>query len=88
MPNLRKVGSFFENLGHRLAAFRRKRGLTQEQLSELAGLDRSYISQLERGLTNPSLDVLLRIAQALELDICAFLCGEEESYEDFRGQNG
>ncbi|WP_347240197.1 helix-turn-helix transcriptional regulator [Thermus sp.] len=76
------MGSFFEDLGRRLASFRRARNFTQEDLAELAGLDRSYVSQLERGLANPSLEVLLRIAQALEIDVCALVCGEEDGHED------
>jgi len=76
------VGPFFEDLGRRIASFRRASNLTQEDLAELASLDRSYVSQLERGLANPSLEVLLRIAQALEIDICALVCGEEDGYED------
>jgi len=76
------VGSFFDELGRRLASFRRARDFTQEDLAELAGLDRSYVSQLERGLANPSLEVLLRLAQALEIDICALVCGEENDHED------
>lgn len=42
-------------------------GLSQERLSELAGLDRTYVSALERGLRNPTLTTQAKIADALGL---------------------
>ncbi len=41
--------------------------LSQERLAELAGLDRTYISQIERGLKSPSLPTLLSLAKALDI---------------------
>lgn len=40
-------------------------GLSQEALALASDVDRTYVSQLERGLANPSLLILSRIAQAL-----------------------
>jgi transcriptional regulator with XRE-family HTH domain len=57
---------------------RLKRGISQEALADLAGLHRTYISLLERGLRNPSLYVIARIAAALEttmVDLVAELPG-------------
>ncbi len=42
-------------------------GLSQEKLAELADLDRTYISLLERGLRQPSLTTLFAIAKALDI---------------------
>lgn len=42
-------------------------GLTQEVLAHEAGLERTYISFLERGLRQPSLRVLIAIADALQI---------------------
>ena len=40
-----------------------------ERLAEKAGLSTSMISLMERGLRNPTLDTLLRIAEVLEVDL-------------------
>lgn len=40
-------------------------GLSQEQLAHLAGLDRSYVGQVERGERNITLDNIYRLANAL-----------------------
>ena len=53
-------------LGNALREARTARGLSQEQLARDAGLDRTYVSGIERGERNPSLTNLLRLADALE----------------------
>ena len=47
--------------------FRVGRGLTQEALAIDARVDRSYMSRLERGLENPTVAVLARVAVALKI---------------------
>jgi transcriptional regulator with XRE-family HTH domain len=53
--------------GSVLKAARTRSGLSQQKLAEGAGADRSYLSMLERGLQQPTLTMLLRIAAALRL---------------------
>jgi transcriptional regulator with XRE-family HTH domain len=57
--------SISEAFGLILRQVRQDKGLTQERLGELAGLHRTYISLLERGLRTPTLDVLFRLAESL-----------------------
>jgi transcriptional regulator with XRE-family HTH domain len=45
------------------------RGVSQEAFAVDAGIDRTYVSRLERGLENPTVAVLERIALALEAEI-------------------
>ncbi len=55
--------------GRRLRELRKERGLTQESLAESADLSGNYISDLELGLKVPSLTILVRLSQALDLAI-------------------
>jgi transcriptional regulator with XRE-family HTH domain len=55
-------------LGNRIRGLRVEAGMTQEQVAWSAGLNKAYMSQLERGLRLPSLPVLARIAVELGLD--------------------
>lgn len=48
-----------------LKAIRQQRGISQEKLAELANLHRTYISSVERGQRNISIDNIERIANAL-----------------------
>jgi transcriptional regulator with XRE-family HTH domain len=43
--------------------------LSQEDLADRAGLDRTYVSGVERGTRNPTLEVMQRIADALGADL-------------------
>ena len=52
-----------------LRAVRRQRGLTLEQLAELSGLTKSYLSKIERRQSTPSIAVALRVARALDVDV-------------------
>lgn len=53
--------------GQRVRALRLAAGLSQERLADKAGLHRTYVSSLERGLRNVGLDNILRLAKALEV---------------------
>ena len=52
-----------------MRAIRERRGHSQERLAELAGLHRTYIGGVERGLRNPSLKSLQRIAKGLSVGV-------------------
>lgn len=59
-------------LGGEIRALRRERGLSAGALARRCGVSPSLISQVERGLTAPSLEVLWAIAQALEVPMGTF----------------
>ncbi|WP_255247135.1 helix-turn-helix domain-containing protein [Sphingopyxis sp. GW247-27LB] len=48
---------------------RKERGITQEDFATDSGFDRGYISGVERGVRNPSVKALARIADALKVDV-------------------
>jgi transcriptional regulator with XRE-family HTH domain len=62
-----------ELLGRNVRSQREARGLSQEQLAFEAGMKRSYLSELERGLRNPSVRALGRLAAALEVEPAALV---------------
>ena len=51
--------------GSVIGDLRRSAGFSQEVLAERAGVHRTYVSQLERGLKSPTLAVLMKLADAL-----------------------
>jgi transcriptional regulator with XRE-family HTH domain len=56
-----------ERFGAAVRIHRKHAGLSQEQLALKADLDRTYVSGVERGVRNPSLTVIHRLAQALKV---------------------
>lgn len=57
---------------------RNELGLTQQQLAERAELDRSYLSEVERGTRNPTLTVQVRLAGALGIRLSDLIRQAEE----------
>jgi len=55
--------------GQALREFRKKTGLSQEQLALDADFDRTYISLLERGVQSPTLRTVVRLAEILEKEL-------------------
>ncbi|MBB3289175.1 transcriptional regulator with XRE-family HTH domain [Rhizobium sp. BK347] len=55
-------------LARNLKAARLAKGLSQEELAHRAGIDRTYISSLERSIYNASIDVVDRLAKVLETE--------------------
>ena len=60
--------SVLRDFGAAVRALRDEAGLSQEDLAHRAGLDRTYVSGVERGVRNPTLKVIDRLAQALGTD--------------------
>jgi transcriptional regulator with XRE-family HTH domain len=60
--------SFGARLGARLRAQREAVGLTQAALAEKAGVTSNYVGVLERGLKLPTLDTLIVLAKALDVN--------------------
>ena len=59
----------YELLGLNVSYYRRKCKLTQEQLAEMVNIDRTHIGNLELARSGVSLDVIFRIADALEIPV-------------------
>lgn len=65
--------SVLVRFGERLRSIRTKRGISQEKLAELAGLHRTYVSTMERGLRNVSLLNIEKLALALEVPMAKLM---------------
>ena len=69
VTTLSRVEAVSKALGTRIRELRHKRGWSQEYLAELAGIHRTYMWGIERGVRNPSLRHLAHIADALGVSI-------------------
>lgn len=58
-----------EKFGRRLKELRTQKKLTQEDIAYKAEVTVYYISKMERGLANPSLETLVKIASALNISL-------------------
>lgn len=56
-------------VGKNIRRLRESKGLSQEAFAELAGLHRTYVSGIERGVRNPTLTIMERVADSLEVSI-------------------
>ncbi len=58
-----------KSLGKKIARLRKERGLSQEKLGWEVGINRGYIGFIERGLRNPSVPALMKLAKALKVSL-------------------
>lgn len=56
-----------KRIGQRIVAFRKGLGMTQEDLAGEANIDRSFLSEIENGHKNLSVETLKKIADALKI---------------------
>lgn len=80
----RKTTEFSRELadfGERVRAHRKERGLTIEQLAEAADLSNNHVSEIERAKSNPRLDTIGAIAEALGLSTRALVEGRRGDVE-------
>ena len=66
------------DLARNLKSIRLSKGLAQERLALEADVDRTVVSKIERAVTNPSLDVLLRLANMLDVQLIDLLASNAD----------
>ena len=76
--------TFLRCLGQIIRDSRKQRGMTQECLSEIAGVSAKYLSEVEQGRGNVTVLLLRRVSRALKLDLCGLLYGCEDNFEERR----
>lgn len=67
-----------EQVGNRIRALRKQRGLSQEKLALKAGIDRTYLAGIENGKRNATLLSLEKVAIALDISMRDFFDFEKE----------
>ena len=58
-----------ELIGKRIQELRKRQGLSQEQVAAKAEINSNYLSRIECGKENPTLDMLIKLANALKIEI-------------------
>lgn len=58
-----------QRIGSEIAALRKKKGMTQQQVSDATAIQRPHIARVEQGRYNVGFDTLQAIADALDADI-------------------
>ena len=71
-----------KKLGDVICRYRQKANLSQEEMADYAGIHRTYVSQIERGLKSPTLVVLVKIAKALNIKASTILAEIENEVNE------
>lgn len=74
MENSKSIKTTF---GNRIRQLRLGMGLSQEAFADKCGVDRTYMSGIERGTRNPTLVVIYTISVALEMDLSQLFAFED-----------
>jgi transcriptional regulator with XRE-family HTH domain len=66
-----------EKVGHRIRQLRKEQELSQEALGYKAEVDRTYVTDVENGRRNVSVEILERLIKALEVSVAEFFNSKE-----------
>lgn len=69
-------------IGKRIARRRRQLNLTQARVEEMADIGYKYLSSVERGISIPSTEVIMRLAKALDTTPDEFLVGTSRGHDE------
>lgn len=79
-----KISAIF---GEILRRYRSERGISQEELAHLAGVDRTFISRLERGIRQPTITTLIGIGEALGVSSAELVEEAEAEYQRYESRD-
>ncbi len=72
-PRTKTLEEVKTDIAVNLKNIRKSQNIAQEKLALEAGVDRTFVSKIERGIGNPSLEVLLRLANRLGVSVADLL---------------
>lgn len=81
-PTGKRAVSASGGIGARIRFMRRQRGMSLDRLAGTAGLTKSFLSKIERGLSVPSIATALKVAESFGISVGELL-GEEQGSESF-----
>ena len=73
------TSALLATVGNKVRAMRKEKGMTLAKLSEITGLSQAIVSQIERGMANPSFTTLAQLAHGLDIPVGKFFIGQETS---------
>ena len=73
---MKKLTNLRQKFGARIRQLREAAGYSQEAFADVCGYARSYMSRIERGQGNPSLDAIEVFASALKIDVTELFQGD------------
>ena len=86
MPR-RKCSSVDSALGVNLSKYRHLAGLTQQQVADMLNLNRSTYTKYETGVSEPSIEILKRIADILSIDYNSLLANADVDVDNSQNHN-
>lgn len=75
MTTMKKIKRTEAEVSRRVRIARTKRRMSQSKLAEMAGVDRKTINRIENGHFSPNVETLVRLCDALNVKIAAFMRG-------------
>ena len=76
-----------DKIGSRIKSLRRAKGYSQEELAEVVSISPKYLSSIERGQENPTLDLFIRLSQGLKVELYEIFQLEHEGEDPKRLKN-
>ena len=64
-----KGNFFYKSIGERIFFERKRKHISQEKLSFLSDIDRTYLSRIEKGKANPSMKIIRKISRGLKIKV-------------------
>lgn len=80
MDNKDSVTYYKKKIGENIAKYRKAKGLSQKQLATSADISPQTLSCIETGINNPSFNVMIKFAKALNIPLAYFFTFDDEIY--------
>lgn len=80
MDNIDSIKKYKIKIGQNIAKYRKLKNLSQKELAAFAGINRQTLSCIETGINNPSFNVMIKIAQALDVPLAYMFTFDDSIY--------